>query len=131
MNTNTSTLLVLTTLPDHDAALALAGELVRKRLAACVNLLAPCASVFRWQDKVEIACEVPMLLKTTAERYPALESALRAAHPYGLPELIALPVTHGLAAYLDWVAASTAPDGDGDGAPRKKPRWSWRGKENL
>jgi periplasmic divalent cation tolerance protein len=109
---DTPSLLVLTTLPDHAAARALAERLVAERLAACVNILAPCTSVYRWRGAVESATEVPLLIKTAAERYPALESALRAAHPYELPELIAVPVTQGLAAYLDWVTASTSPNPD-------------------
>jgi periplasmic divalent cation tolerance protein len=99
-------LLVLTTLPDRAGADALAARLVEEHLAACVNILAPCESVFRWQGAVETASEIPLLIKTTHARYPALEAAVQAMHPYEVPELIALPVTHGLAAYLDWAAAS-------------------------
>lgn len=103
------TLLILTNLPDETGARALAKRLLDDRLAACVNILAPCASVYRWQGKVEEAHEVPVLIKTTAVRYAALEEAIRAAHPYELPEIIAVPVGHGLPAYLDWVAAETLP----------------------
>jgi periplasmic divalent cation tolerance protein len=102
-----STLLVLTNLPERAAAERLAGLLVEKRLAACVNILAPCRSVYRWQGAVRHDEEHPMLIKTTAERYPALEQALRAGHPYELPEIIAVPIERGLPAYLQWVAAET------------------------
>jgi periplasmic divalent cation tolerance protein len=102
----TETLLVLTTLPDQADADALAARLVGEQLAACVNILAPCGSVYRWQGAVETASEIPLLIKTTRACYPALEAAVQALHPYETPELIALPVTCGLAAYLDWVAAS-------------------------
>jgi periplasmic divalent cation tolerance protein len=102
-----STLLVLTNLPDRAAAERLADALIEKRVAACVNILAPCRSVYRWKETVQHDEEHPVLIKTTAERYPALESAIRAAHPYELPEIIAVPVERGLAAYLDWVAAET------------------------
>lgn len=102
-----SALLVLTNLPDDASARTLAGELVELRLAACVNILAPCRSVYRWQGQVEDASEVPLLIKTTAERYAALEEAIRARHPYELPEIVAVPLAHGLPAYLDWVAAET------------------------
>lgn len=102
-----STLLVLTNLPDRAAAERLALVLIEKHVAACVNILAPCRSVYRWKGAVQHDEEHPMLIKTTAERYPALESAIRAAHPYELPEIIAVPVERGLAAYLDWVAAET------------------------
>ena len=101
------TLLVLTNLPDRASAERLADALIGQRLAACANILAPCRSVYRWKDAVQHDEEHPMLIKTTAERYPALEQALRAGHPYELPEIIAVPVERGLPAYLDWVAAET------------------------
>jgi periplasmic divalent cation tolerance protein len=109
------TLLVLTNLPDTDSAQALATTLVSERLAACVNVLAPCRSVYRWQGAIESAQEVPLLIKTTAARYADLEAAIRAAHPYELPEIIAVPIAHGLPGYLDWVAAETLPDASREG----------------
>ncbi|HEX9398263.1 MAG TPA: divalent-cation tolerance protein CutA [Burkholderiales bacterium] len=102
-----STLLVLTNLPDRAAAERIAEQLIAERLAACVNILAPCRSVYRWKGAVQHDEEHPLLIKTSAERYPALERALRASHPYELPEIIAVPVERGLPAYLDWVAAET------------------------
>jgi periplasmic divalent cation tolerance protein len=104
-----TTLLVLTNLPDRAAAERLAETLVGNQLAACVNILAPCRSVYRWKGAVQHEEEHPMLIKTTSERYAAMEQALRAGHPYELPEIIAVPVERGLAAYLDWVAAETRP----------------------
>ncbi len=100
-------ILVLTNLPDIGAAHSMAEHLVASRLAACVNVLAPCHSVYRWRDRIESVEEVPLLIKSTAERYPALEAAIRERHPYELPEIIAVPVDRGLPAYLDWVAAET------------------------
>lgn len=100
-------LLVLTNLPDRITAEALAASLVEDRLAACVNILQPCRSVYRWKGAVEKADEVPMLIKTTEARYQALEEAIRAKHPYETPELIALPVVDGLPDYLAWVEAET------------------------
>jgi len=102
------TLLVFTNLPDRAAAEKLADALVEQHVAACVNILAPCRSVFRWQNGLQHEDEHPVLIKTTAERYGALEAAIRAGHPYELPEIIAVPVEQGLPAYLDWVAAETA-----------------------
>jgi periplasmic divalent cation tolerance protein len=102
------TILVLTTLPDADAALGLAEYLVTSRLAACVNILAPCRSVYRWQERFENTEEVPLLIKSTTDRYPALEAAIRERHPYELPEILAVPVDRGLPAYLAWVDAETA-----------------------
>ncbi len=102
-----ATLLVLTNLPDRAAAERLAEHIVEQKLAACVNILAPCRSVYRWKGAVQHEEEHPVLLKTTAERYAALEQAVRALHPYELPEIIAVPVERGLPAYLDWVEAET------------------------
>jgi periplasmic divalent cation tolerance protein len=102
-----SKLLVLTNLPDRAAAERLADMLIEKKLAACVNILAPCRSVYRWKQAVHHDEEHPMLIKTTTERYAALEQALRGGHPYELPEIIAVPIERGLPAYLDWVAAET------------------------
>ncbi len=104
-----SALLVLTNLPDRASAEKLADQLVGQRLAACVNILAPCRSVYRWEDEVQHDEECPVLIKTTAERYPALEAAIRAHHPYELPEIIAVPVERGLPEYLGWVAQETRP----------------------
>jgi len=101
-------LLVFTNLPDRAAAQKLAEALVAQRVAACVNILAPCQSVYRWKNDLQRDEEHPVLIKTTAERYDALEAAIRAAHPYELPEIVAVPIERGLPAYLDWVAAETA-----------------------
>jgi periplasmic divalent cation tolerance protein len=103
-------LLVLTNLPDRAAAETFARALVERRAAACVNVLAPCLSVYRWQGAVETATEHPVFAKTTRERYALLEQAIRELHPYELPEIVAVPVTAGLPAYLQWVEAETRPD---------------------
>jgi periplasmic divalent cation tolerance protein len=100
-------LLVLTNLPDQDSAHSLATALVTERLAACVNILEPCRSLYRWQGAIENTEEVPLLIKTTTERYAALEAAIRARHPYELPEIIAVPVAQGLPAYLAWLGNET------------------------
>jgi periplasmic divalent cation tolerance protein len=101
------TLLVFTNLPDAESARTLARQLVEQRVAACVSVLAPCRSMYRWQGRIEDAEEIPLLIKTTATRYNALEAAIRAGHPYELPEIIAVPVACGLPGYLAWVAAET------------------------
>lgn len=110
------TLLVITNLPDEAAAQTLAARLVSARLAACVNILAPCRSVYRWQGAIESAQEVPLLIKTTAAGYAALEAAIRAAHPYELPEIIAVPIVLGLPEYLGWIATETCA-APADGTP--------------
>ena len=101
------TLLVITSLPDEASAQVLATMLVAERLAACVNVLAPCRSTYHWQGGIESATEVPLLIKTTTARYAALEAAIRASHPYELPEIIAVPIAHGLPEYLAWLVTET------------------------
>jgi len=103
-----NTLLVITNLPERAAAEKLADALVAKRLAACINILAPCRSVYRWHGAVQHDEEHPVLIKTTRAAYAELEAQIRAHHPYELPEIIAVPIERGLPAYLDWVAAETA-----------------------
>ena len=100
-------LLVLTNCPDEESANAIALALVEARLAACVNILPRVQSVYRWQGAVESATGIPLFIKSTAANYPALEATIRNRHPYQVPEIIALPVTHGLSAYLDWIASET------------------------
>lgn len=100
-------LLVLTNLPDAQSAENLARQLIEARAAACVNQLAPCTSTYRWKGNIEFATEVPLLIKTTRDAYPRLEKLIREAHPYELPEIIAVSVTAGLPAYLGWIDNET------------------------
>lgn len=100
-------LVVITNLPDRASAEKLADSLVEARVAACVNILAPCRSVYRWEGKTQHDEEHPMLIKTTGERYPALEAAIRAGHPYELPEIVAVPAVPGLPEYFAWVDNET------------------------
>jgi periplasmic divalent cation tolerance protein len=103
----TEVLAVITNAPDRATAERIADGLVTTGVAACVNIMAECASVYRWQGKLEHANEVPLLIKTTRAAYPRLEEELRKLHPYELPEIIALPVTAGLPEYLNWVVTET------------------------
>lgn len=107
MSAPDGTLLVFTSLPDHDAAVALARALVDQRLAACVNVLGAATSIYRWRQTVQTAQEVPLLIKTRAPLYAQVEAAIRELHPYELPEIIAVPVERGLPQYLQWVLAET------------------------
>ena len=97
-------LLILTNCPDEAVANAIALAVVEEGLAACVNLLPRVQSIYRWQGVVESASEVPLLIKANAANYPALEQRIAELHPYELPEIIALPITRGLPAYLNWLA---------------------------
>lgn len=101
-------ILVLTQLPDRASADALAAALVGARLAACVSVGAPVDSLYHWRGEIETAKEIPVVIKTVAARYAEVESAIRARHPYELPEIVAVPVCDGLRPYVDWIARETA-----------------------
>jgi periplasmic divalent cation tolerance protein len=100
-------LVVITSAPDRVVAEKIAYALVERKLAACVNILADCTSVYRWQGKIETAGEVPMLIKTRADIYDEVEAAIKSLHPYELPEIIGVPVERGSSDYLAWVNAAT------------------------
>jgi len=102
-----SILLVLTNCPDCASAQRLRRHLVQTGLAACVNQLSPVDSTYRWQGAVEEAVEIPLLIKTTRERYDALERAIRQLHPHQVPEIVAICLDEGLPSYLEWVLAET------------------------
>lgn len=107
-------LLVLTNVPDAGVADAIAQALVEEGLAACVNQLAPCRSVYRWQGRLERADEIPLLIKTTTARYATLQARLLQLHPYEVPEVLAWRPDAALPAYADWVIAQTRPGARGD-----------------
>jgi periplasmic divalent cation tolerance protein len=105
----TEALVVLTNCPDAGVADRIARTLVEQGLAACVNRLAAVESVYRWQGAIERATEVPLLIKTTRDRYGEVELAIRQLHPYQVPEIIALSIVDGHAAYLRWIREATEP----------------------
>lgn len=112
-----SLMLVITTVATRDDALALARDMVQRRLAACVQLQA-IDSVYRWQDRLHEDCEFRVLFKTTAERCDALHAAVLAQHPYELPALLAVPAERVHPAFDDWVRAEVdAAPWRPDGAP--------------
>ncbi|MEW5756771.1 MAG: divalent-cation tolerance protein CutA [Pseudomonadota bacterium] len=96
-------MVVFNTCPDRTTADALAQALVELNLAACVSILPGARSVYRWQGKIETAEEQLLMIKTRTDRYAEVERELKARHPYQVPEIIALPVTQGLAPYLSWI----------------------------
>lgn len=98
-----------TTLPDEEAARALARVLVESNLAACVTVGAPVESLYHWQGAIENAREVPLTAKTRADRYADVARAIAASHPYELPEIVAVPIIEGSAEYLGWIDAHTRP----------------------
>lgn len=100
-------LVVHCTCPDLAVAERIAQAVVDERLAACVNIVPGLTSIYRWEGQVQRDAEWLLLIKTRQAIYPSLESRLRALHPYQVPEIIALPIQVGAAAYLDWIAANT------------------------
>lgn len=102
-------LLVLTTFPDEAVARSLADRLLTEKLAACVSLLPNLRSIYRWKGNVESEEEWLGLIKTQSNVYPKLEAQLQQWHPYDTPEILALDVAQGSAAYLEWMAANVAP----------------------
>ena len=102
------TLVVLTTCGNDEDAAALARRLVEGGVAACVNAIGNVASTYRWKGEVQQDRETLLIIKTTAERLPALEQTIRAHSKYELPELVALPVEAGGADYLAWIRESVA-----------------------
>jgi periplasmic divalent cation tolerance protein len=107
-------ILVLTQLPDRATAAALARILIESRLAACVSIGAPVDSLYHWRGEIETAQEIPIVIKTRAGRYAEVEAAIRAGHPYELPEILAVPVISGFAPYLNWLveeSTASAPSG--------------------
>ena len=89
--------------PDIDIAEKIAHELVNRRQAACVNILFPCKSVYRWNDTIEKAQEIPMIIKTTQEAMDELMQTITELHPYEVPEILALNVSEGLPGYCEWL----------------------------
>jgi periplasmic divalent cation tolerance protein len=98
-------LLVITNCPDAALAERMAHTLVAENLAACVNVLPPMRSIYRWQGQVESAEEFALLIKARRADYPALEARIRGLHPYHVPEVIATPIVCGLPEYLQWIDA--------------------------
>lgn len=100
-------LVVLTTVESREQAESIARLLVEDALAACVQIVGPVTSIYRWQGRVETAGELLLLIKTRSGIYPDLERKIRENHPYQTPEILALPVQSGFEGYLSWLIEST------------------------
>ncbi len=98
--------IMLTTVSSSEEAHTLASELVSRRLAACVNILGPLSSIYRWQGKVENSEEFLLLIKSTEAQFRPIQNALAELHSYQLPELISFTIEAGAESYLDWIEAS-------------------------
>ena len=101
-------LMAMTTTDVRSDAERLARDLVERRLAACVQVLGPISSTYRWRGSIETADEWLCLIKTTAARFDALAAHIETNHGYETPELTALPIDHGSTSYLAWVSTATA-----------------------
>lgn len=99
--------LILSTCPDFLTAKELATQIVENKLAACVNIMPGLTSVYRWQEKVEIAQEHLLLIKAPVQQYATIENFLSAHHPYDTPEIIAFSIENGLPDYLQWITSCT------------------------
>ena len=104
----TNARLVLTTVGLKEAAEELAQQLVERRLAACVNVVGPIRSIYRWKHKVHNEQEYLLIIKSTAEHAAQLQSAFKVLHPYELPECVHLPIEGGSEDYLAWLAAEVS-----------------------
>lgn len=102
--------LLLTTCPDAATAQALADGLVSARLAACVSQLPGMISTYRWQGQIQRESEIQLIIKTSNARRAQAMDHIQTHHPYDVPEILALPVSDGLPAYLAWVAHNSAED---------------------
>jgi periplasmic divalent cation tolerance protein len=100
--------IVLSTFPADQDPRLLATALVEERLVACVNVLPPMTSIYRWAGKIEVATEHQLVMKTTAARLNALKTRIAALHPYDVPEILVFLADGGADAYLEWLAASTS-----------------------
>ena len=108
-STPRSAILILTTLPERAGAETLARELLAARLAACIQIGGAVHSMYHWRGEIETATEIPLAIKTRGELYARVEAAIRERHPYELPEIVVVPISDGLPAYVDWINAETAP----------------------
>jgi len=103
-------IIVLTTTGSVEEAERLGRSLVEARLAACVNVVYPVRSIYRWQGHVQADQEAMLVIKTRADLLESVSLKIREQHSYELPEVIALPILAGAADYLDWIDAETQPD---------------------
>ncbi|MDD2761729.1 MAG: divalent-cation tolerance protein CutA [Methylomonas sp.] len=95
--------IIFCTCPDSKSAEKIARQLLTGKLAACVNILPAVRSIYEWRGRIESAEEHLLLIKSPKARYAEIEAAIKAVHPYELPEIIAVPIDGGSAEYLQWI----------------------------
>ena len=103
-------LVVLVTVPNKEEGVRIAESLVSQRLAACVNIIPGIQSIYRWEGRIARDEESLLMIKTTSQRFPDLELQVRKLHSYTTPEVVAVEIRQGSAAYLNWLRDSTLPD---------------------
>ncbi|EOD54738.1 divalent-cation tolerance protein CutA [Aeromonas molluscorum 848] len=101
-------MLLLCTCPSQASADLISEQLLERRLAACINQLAPVRSVYRWQGKIERASEIQLIIKSRISLFADIEQRILALHPYETPELLMLPITGGHTPYLAWLMEETS-----------------------
>jgi periplasmic divalent cation tolerance protein len=106
VESNTAARIVLTTAASDEEAGRLAHALVEERLIACASIVPSVRSIYRWEGQIEDSTEALLVIKTSAEQLPAVQTRLLALHSYQTPEFLVLPVESGSAGYLDWLLAS-------------------------
>ena len=100
--------LIITTMPTHEQALSLSEELVKRDLAACVQIQAPCNSIYKWKDALETTLEYPLHIKTSSKQKLVVQQLITNTHPYEVPEIITIELSDVNQSYADWVACQTS-----------------------
>jgi periplasmic divalent cation tolerance protein len=103
----TEAIVVLVTCGSEEEAASIANALVEERFAACVNIISPVRSIYRWEGKIWDEREWMLIIKTQKERFQDLERKVKSLHSYSVPEIIALPIVEGSASYLKWIEEMT------------------------
>jgi len=100
-------IIVLVTCGSEEEALKIANALVESRLAACVNLVAPIRSIYRWEERIWDEKEWLLIIKTQRDRFEDLEKKVKSLHSYSVPEIVSLPIVEGSSSYLNWITENT------------------------
>ena len=100
-------IIVLVTCGSEEEALKIANALVESRLAACVNLVAPIRSIYRWEERIWDEKEWLLIIKTQKDRFEDLEKKVKSLHSYSVPEIVSLPIVEGSSSYLNWITENT------------------------
>jgi len=107
MSEGSQFIVVLITCGSEEEASKIGRSLVEDRLAACVNIVSPIRSIYRWKGKVCDEKEWLLLIKTQKQRFEALEKKVKSLHSYSVPEIVALPILQGSSTYLEWLTEMT------------------------